>query len=300
MWWAKQVCETLARLRWARAGTNDLVDSENPVEKHDHGCWTGIRAEANHRDRPMGIPHDDLSTSSLWDGRIRAGESGPLGSPVVGALCTSRVRPVPAGSAGGFSSVSQCGVEQLAARRAHNPEVAGSSPAPATITTGWALPPAGPPPAAACGTWIPQPLRDPLRPAAAAIPGQPNARDMGGRSIAGEKDRSGALRLLGVTAGRDPHSHTAGGSALGTPGPCERAPRAAGIPTSRVRMDAADPERGRIVQPHGQSATPQCPEPPDRFRALLSFLGAAACMAAMLAALLWWDLLAAWLGQVVR
>ncbi len=36
-----------------------------------------------------------------------------------------------------FATAKQCGVEQLVARRAHNPEVGGSSPSPATKTEGW-------------------------------------------------------------------------------------------------------------------------------------------------------------------
>ena len=38
-----------------------------------------------------------------------------------------------------FATAKQCGVEQLVARRAHNPEVGGSSPSPATRTEGWKI-----------------------------------------------------------------------------------------------------------------------------------------------------------------
>ncbi len=49
----------------------------------------------------------------------------------IGVECRIRAVGIDRNSLGRYSPATDCGVEQLAARRAHNPEVAGSSPAPA-------------------------------------------------------------------------------------------------------------------------------------------------------------------------
>jgi hypothetical protein len=74
------------------------------------------------------------SCTRLWRrqaGEIAGIEPGESGRQSTRHLHEFRTKPIDCGAIDSSLPGPECGVEQLGARRAHNPEVAGSSPAPA-------------------------------------------------------------------------------------------------------------------------------------------------------------------------